>query len=43
MAEKNPYSDQRREQHPATFNDNPPAKTVAKALINAKQQVDKAK
>jgi hypothetical protein len=40
---KNPYSDQRREQHPATIVPNPPAPTVAGALANSAKQVAQAK
>lgn len=37
----NPYSDQRREQHPVTFVQTQPPKSVATALNNAKKQARK--
>jgi hypothetical protein len=43
MPTKNPYSDQRREQHPATIVPNPPAPTVQQALSNAQKQVKATK
>lgn len=43
MPKKNPYSTPAREQHPVTFIPNPPAKSVAQALANAKKLVEQAK
>lgn len=43
MATSKAAQDSRREQHPVTFNPNPPAASVAEALANSAKQVDKAK